>query len=110
VAGLGLTVEVRVGEGDAIYLPKAVVEAMGLREGSRVLLRVSGDTLIVEALQDPILLALSGRKFARIDPEEAEAISLGEQAKRTEGSARHNPYTPNSGVESIRRLRPASGS
>ena len=85
--GLSLTFEVRVGRKYAVYLPKAVVEAMGLREGSRVLLRVSGGTLIMEVLHDPISLALSGRKFAHITPEEVEEVSLEEQAKRIESSA-----------------------
>ena len=78
---INLTFEVRVGKKFAIYLPKAVVKAMGLEEGGKVLLRVSGNTLIIEVLQDPIKLALYGRKFARMTPEQVEAISLEEQAK-----------------------------
>ena len=83
---MGLTVEARVGKKHAIYLPKAVVEATGLGEGERVLLRVIGNTVVLESLQDPIKLALSGKKFASIKPEEVEAISLEEQASHTEGS------------------------
>jgi len=77
---VSLTVEARVGKKYAIYLPKAVVEATGLREGERVLLRVAGNTVILESLQDPIELALSGKKFASIKPEQVEAISLEVQA------------------------------
>ena len=47
---INLTFEVRVGKKFAIYLPKAVVKAMGLEEGGKVLLRVSGNTLIIEVL------------------------------------------------------------
>ena len=83
---MNLTVEARVGKKYAIYLPKVVVEALGLREGDRVILSVSGNTLLVEKIQDPIQLALSGRKFASITPEQVEGISLEEQEKHVEGS------------------------
>jgi len=83
---MGLTVEARVGKKHAIYLPKAVVEATGLGEGERVLLRVIGNTVVLESLQDPIKLALSGKKFASITPEQVEAISLEGQAGRAESS------------------------
>ncbi|MHA1859657.1 MAG: AbrB/MazE/SpoVT family DNA-binding domain-containing protein [Candidatus Asgardarchaeia archaeon] len=83
---MNLTVEARVGKKYAIYLPKVVVEALGLREGDRVILSVSGNTLLVEKIQDPIQLALSGRKFASITPEQVEGISLEEQEKYVEGS------------------------
>ena len=76
---------VRVGKKYAIYLPKAVVSALGLKEGDEVVLNVAGDTLIVEKIQDPIQLALSGRKFASITPEQAEAISIEEQGRYVEG-------------------------
>lgn len=81
-----LTVETRVGKKHAIYLPKAVVKATGLREGERVLLRVAGNTVVIESLQDPIELALSGKKFASIRPEQVEAISLEEQTSHAKGS------------------------
>jgi AbrB family looped-hinge helix DNA binding protein len=83
---MSLTMEARVGKKYAIYLPKAIVKALGLKEGERVLLRVSGNTLILEALQDPVQLALSGEKFASIKSEQVEAISLEEQAGQVEGS------------------------
>jgi len=79
---MSLTVEARVGKKHAIYLPKAVVEATGLKEGGRVLLRVAGNTVVLESLRDPIELALSGKKFASIKPEQVEEISLEEQASR----------------------------
>jgi len=79
---VSLTVEARVGKKHAIYLPKAVVEATGLKEGKRVLLRVAGNNVVLESLRDPIELALSGKKFASIKPEQVEAISLKEQASR----------------------------
>ncbi|MEM2936880.1 MAG: AbrB/MazE/SpoVT family DNA-binding domain-containing protein [Candidatus Bathyarchaeia archaeon] len=79
---MNLTIEARVGKKHAIYLPKAIVEATGLKEGERVLLRVAGNTVVLESLQDPIELALYGKKFASIKPEQVEEISLEEQASR----------------------------
>lgn len=83
---MSLRMEVRVGKRYAIYLPRAVVEVLGLREGERVLLRVSGGSLILEPVRDPIQLALFGGKFASITPEEVEEISLEEQRGYLKGS------------------------
>jgi len=83
---MSLTIETRVGKKYTIYLPKAVVKAVGLKEGDRVLLRVAENTVTLESLRDPIELALSGKKFASIKPEQIEAISLEEQAIRAKGS------------------------
>jgi len=83
---LSLTVEARVGKKYAIYLPKAVVEAAGLREGGRVLLRVAGNTVVIESLHDPIELAISGKKFASMKAEQIEMISVEEQATQTKSS------------------------
>jgi len=83
---MSLTIKTSIGKKYTLYIPKAIVKALGLKEGEKVLLRVSGNTLIVEILQDPIQLALSGKKFAYIKPEQVEAISLEEQASHLEGS------------------------
>jgi len=84
---VSLTIETFIGKKYALYLPKAVVKALNLKEGERVLLRVAGNTLVLEVLKDPIQLALSGKKFASVTPEQVEAISLEEQASHVEGSA-----------------------
>ncbi|MGC8576564.1 MAG: AbrB/MazE/SpoVT family DNA-binding domain-containing protein [Thermoproteota archaeon] len=78
---MSLAIETRIGKKFAIYLPKKIVRALDLKEGERVILRVSGSSLILETLKDPINLALSGKKFASITPEEVEATSLEEQSK-----------------------------
>jgi len=83
---MSLTIETFIGKKFAIYLPKAVVKALNLNEGERILLRVAGNTLVIETLHDPIQLALSGKKFASITPEQVETISLEEQARHIEGS------------------------
>lgn len=74
-----LTVETRIGKKFAIYLPKSIVKALGLTEGEKILLKVAGNTIILETLKDPIQLALSGEKFASITPKQVETISLEEQ-------------------------------
>ena len=81
VKNLSLTIQTTIGKKYAVYLPKAVVKALGLREGDRVLLRVAGNTLVLEAIKDPIQLALSGKKYASITPEQVEMISLEEQSE-----------------------------
>jgi len=63
---MSLTIQTFIGKKYAIYLPKAVVKALNLSEGERVLLTVAGNSLVLEFLQDPIQLALSGKKFASL--------------------------------------------
>jgi len=84
---LTLTVQISVGKKYAIYLPKVVVRALNLKEGARILLRVSGTTVVLESLQDPIHLALSGKKFASLTPEQIETISQEEQAAHLKNPA-----------------------
>jgi hypothetical protein len=50
-------------------------------------LRATGTTVVLEILQDPIELALHGKKFASITPEKIEAISLQEQRSSAESPA-----------------------
>ncbi len=83
---MGLSLGARIGKKNAIYLPKAVVEATGLKEGGKILLRVMDKTVVVEPLMDPLELALSIEKYATIDSERIEAISVEEQGTRVKGS------------------------
>ena len=73
--------EAKVGKKYAIYLPKTIVEAAGLKEGEKTLLRVIGDTVVLESIRDPLELAISGKKFASVKPEQVEAISLEKQKR-----------------------------
>ena len=82
-----LTIEARVGKKYAIYLPKKIVKALGIKEGAKVLLRASKGKLIMEFILDPLKLAISGDKFAEINPEDVEAISIEEQKKYVEISS-----------------------
>lgn len=79
--------KILIGKKYAIYLPKSVVEALGIKEGDEAILRLSGRTIIIEPLPDPVRLALSEDKFARIKPEDVEAISLEEQRKYFESTS-----------------------
>ena len=84
---MDLTFAVSIGKKYAIYLPRAVVKALNLREDDKVLLRVRGKSIIIDVVYDPIELALSGEKFASVTPEQVEEVSLEEQARRVEGTA-----------------------
>ncbi|MEM2901630.1 MAG: AbrB/MazE/SpoVT family DNA-binding domain-containing protein [Candidatus Bathyarchaeia archaeon] len=83
---MGLIVKAKVGRKYAVYLPKILVEAAGLKEGEKILLRLVGGSILIEAVKDPITLALEGWKFASVKPEEVEAISVEEQEKYVKGS------------------------
>ncbi len=84
---LTLMVQTSIGKRYVIYIPKAIVRALNLKEGGKVILRVSGTSLVLESVQDPIHLAISGKKFASITPEEVERISLREQGKNVKSSS-----------------------
>jgi len=64
-----------------------VIEALKLKEGGRILLKVARNSVVLESLQDPIQLALHGKKYASITPNQVEAISLEEQRSGAEDSA-----------------------
>lgn len=62
------------------------MKALNLAEGERVLLSVAGGTLVLESLQDPIQLALSGKKFASVTAKQIEEISLEQQRRHAKSS------------------------
>ena len=68
-------VKVKVSRELAIRIPRAPAEAVGLKEGSYVKLRVEGSRIIVEPIPDPLEYALEGPKFAETSFEEAEKVS-----------------------------------
>jgi len=84
---LDLTIESRVGKKYAIYLPKVMVKALNLKEGGKILLSLSGTSIVLESVQGPIHLAVHGRKFASITPDGVETISLEEQRSGTKNPA-----------------------
>ena len=84
---MSLTIEARIGKKYSLYLPKAVVKALSLKEGERVKLKVADNRLILEPIRDPLNLALSGKKFTAIEPDQIEAISIEEQSRHVKSSA-----------------------
>ena len=83
---MSLVRSAKVGKKYALYLPKAIVRILNLKEGADVVLEVSGKTVLIRSLEDPLQLALSGEKFATVKPERVEAISLEEQNRGTKGT------------------------
>lgn len=83
---MSLTLQTRIGKKYAIYIPKAVVKTLGLKEGQKISLRIVGNTLVIESIQDPIHLALSSERFASITHDQIEEISIEEQAIHTKHS------------------------
>ncbi len=72
---MGLIVKTRVGKKNVLYIPKSIAEAVGLRKGSVVKLRVKGYRVIMEVVPDPFDLALRYPKFAKVSFEEFEKES-----------------------------------
>jgi len=72
---MGLTIKTRVGKKNTIYIPKAIAEAVGLREGSIVVMKVKGGKIVIEVVPDPFDLALRGQKFAETTFDEFEKES-----------------------------------
>ena len=79
---MSLTLKVRIGRKDTGRLPKSVVKALKLKPGRKVLVNVLGNIVTLQSLPDPLELVLTGRKFARISPEQIERASSREQRPR----------------------------
>ncbi|MEM4003982.1 MAG: AbrB/MazE/SpoVT family DNA-binding domain-containing protein [Ignisphaera sp.] len=75
----GLTV--RVGRKRTIVIPKKIADMLGIEEGSRVMLVISGNKLEVIPLPDAITLSLKGKKVARVTLRELEEESMREQKR-----------------------------
>ncbi|GAB6943800.1 AbrB/MazE/SpoVT family DNA-binding domain-containing protein [Vulcanisaeta sp. JCM 14467] len=70
-----LEARVRVSRKNTIYIPKAISEAVGISEGDYVVLRVEGNRIVIERVEDPFEYALRVRKFAEVTFEEFERES-----------------------------------
>lgn len=66
---------VRVASKGAIYLPREVLEELRLEEGSRLAVVVEEGLIKLIPIEDPLDLALHGRKYARIKAEDLEKWS-----------------------------------
>ena len=83
---MSLVARTRIGRKNMLYIPKRIAEAVGIREGTIVRLRVRDGKVIIEVVPDPFELALRYPKFAKTSFEEFERESeemqselLGEQ-------------------------------
>ncbi|MHA1833274.1 MAG: AbrB/MazE/SpoVT family DNA-binding domain-containing protein [Candidatus Baldrarchaeia archaeon] len=66
-----MSLTVRVGKKYAIYLPKAIVEKLGIKEGDVLVFNVRGDKLIVR----PVKKFLKARKaWSSVSFEEIESV------------------------------------
>ena len=81
---MGQIVSVHVGKRRTIVIPKAVAEALGIGEGSRLLLELRGDHIVLKPVSDAITLSVKGEKIARVTLGELEATSLEEQKRYLE--------------------------
>jgi|GEM_PF-206157 AbrB family looped-hinge helix DNA binding protein len=78
---MGLAIEVRVGKKRTIVIPKAIADALGIDGGSKLLLELRDDHIVLKPIPDAVILSIGGEKIARVTLEELEAISL-EERKR----------------------------
>lgn len=68
-------IKTRISKKFTLYIPKAVAEAVGLKERDLVKIRVEDARIIIEPIRDPFDLALRGPKFAKTTFEEFEKES-----------------------------------
>ncbi|ADI31610.1 AbrB/MazE/SpoVT family DNA-binding domain-containing protein [Staphylothermus hellenicus] len=78
---MSVVVETKVGKKRVIVIPKAVAEAVKIREGQRIRIMAVGDRIVIEPIRDAVWLAIHGKKIGRIMPEELEEESILEQEK-----------------------------
>jgi len=76
---MGQVVMAKVGKKGAIYLPRRVMEQLGIQEGDRVAIHAEKDRLILEVIPDPFTLAVKTEKWAKTTVEEFEAESEADQ-------------------------------
>ncbi len=72
---MSLSVKTRISKKNTLYIPKVIAEAVGIREGSIVRLRVKDNKIIIEPIPDPFELALKAPKFAKTTFKEFEKES-----------------------------------
>ncbi len=78
---MGIVVETKVGKKRVIVIPKAIAEAVKIREGQKVRIMAMEGKIVIEPIRDAIWLALYGKKIGKILPEEIEEESLHEQER-----------------------------
>ncbi len=73
-------ITLKVGKKGAIYLPKRVMEELGIEPGDVLVMKVTeGNKVVLELVPDPLTLAIKSKKWARTTVEEFERDSEKEQ-------------------------------
>ena len=75
------TIIVRVGKKRTIVIPKKVAEVLEIDEGTRLILEIRDDKIILKPLPDAIYLSSRGEKIAKINLKDLEETSIEEQKK-----------------------------
>ncbi len=70
-----MAARVKVGRKYAVYLPRALVRRLGIREGDTLYIFVQGDSLVIRREVDFYEASLKARKRLRLSPEEVEEAS-----------------------------------
>lgn len=78
---MSIAAEARIGKKRVIVIPKAIAEAVKVREGQKVRIIATENKIVIEPVRDAVWLALYGKKIGKILPEEIEEESLREQEK-----------------------------
>ncbi|OLS25489.1 MAG: hypothetical protein HeimC3_14780 [Candidatus Heimdallarchaeota archaeon LC_3] len=76
-----MKIQIKLGKKNTIYLPKKVVTKLNLKEGDILELTVLESELVIKNYQNPIKLALYGKKYISSDLETIEKVVEEEQKK-----------------------------
>ena len=79
---LTLEKRIRIGKKRVLYLPREILEAVGLHEGDLIIVRVKGERIVVERAPYPFFLAVKRRKWASTTVEGFEEESEQEDWKQ----------------------------
>jgi len=77
---MGTEAKIKVRKRNAVYIPKRIAKETGISEGTDLIISASGNTITLEVIDDPIELAIKGRKYANVAFKELEGISEEEQS------------------------------
>ncbi|MCS7364554.1 MAG: AbrB/MazE/SpoVT family DNA-binding domain-containing protein [archaeon GB-1867-035] len=69
----------KIGKRGAIYLPKKILQKLGINEGDKILIEVKKGELTIKFIPDPLSLALRIKKWAKTTVKEFEEESEREQ-------------------------------
>lgn len=69
----------RAGKRRTVVIPKKIAEKLGVEEGMFMTVEIDSGKIILKPEPDAILIAIKGRKIARVTLEELERISIEEQ-------------------------------